>query len=324
MKPIAVLFCLALALGAGACSSGDDPSMADDEREIHYVRNSAFTGEHLRVFLTLEDGTEVSVDTADGDAIDTQPSETLIPDHVARDWTFLKETGGGTALAYALVSWDEEDPADYLMAGWWAQFHGQRPPDLSLADSDQWAIVDGPEIDPSAPPELPLGGRATYTGWAGGLYSYIPGGDRGVELLDEYRGTIEIEADFARSALSGCIGCVGDLVTRRAHFGIFLGDEVRDAEAVAAGYELHLGETPLNPDGTFQGADVTVRHKDRNVIRSDGFWGGAVSNVPDRDGNPRLLTGFSSAGFDEADGGSGTFLGAFVGLSQEFRASGSR
>jgi len=69
---------------------------------------------------------------------------------------------------------------------------------------------------------------------------------------------------------------------------------------------------------------VTVRHKDRNVIRSDGFWGGAVSNVPDRDGNPRLLTGFSSAGFDEADGGSGTFLGAFVGLSQEFRASGSR
>ncbi len=185
MKPIAVLLCIAMTLGAGACSNRDDSPMADDEREIHYVRNSAFTGEHLRVFLTLEDGTEVSVDTADGDAIDTQPSETLIPDHVARDWTFLKETGGGTALAYALVSWDEEDPADYLMAGWWAQFHGQRPPDLSLADSDQWAIVDGPEIDPSAPPELPLGGRATYTGWAGGLYSYIPGGDRGVELLDE-------------------------------------------------------------------------------------------------------------------------------------------
>ena len=323
MKPIAIFLSIALALGAGACSSSNDSSMADEERKIRHVRNSAFTGEHLRVFLTLEDGTDLSVNSAD-DAIQTRPAVTPIPGHRANDWTFVKETGDGTSVAYALVSWDGDDPADYLMAGWWAQFHGQRYPDLSLEDSTQYAIVDGPEIDTSAPPELPPAGQATYAGPAGGLYTYIPGNDPDAQVVDEYEGTITIEADFASATLRGCIGCVGDLVTRHAHFGVFLGDEVRDAQALAAGYELHLGETPLNPNGTFENADVTVRHPERTVTHSEGFWGGAVSNIADRDGNPRLVTGFSSAGFDEADGSSGTFLGTFVGPSEEFQASGRR
>ena len=38
-------------------------------------------------------------------------------------------------------------------------------------------------------------------------------------MIDEYEGEITITADFADGALSGCIGCTGDLVTRRAHFG---------------------------------------------------------------------------------------------------------
>ena len=59
--------------------------------------------------------------TAD-DAVDTQPGATPIPGHQARDWTFFKDTDDGTSVAYALVSWDAARPADYLMAGWWAQF----------------------------------------------------------------------------------------------------------------------------------------------------------------------------------------------------------
>ena len=78
-------------------------------------------------------------------------------------------------MAYALVSWDGDDPADYLMAGWWAEFPGQHLPELSFGDSIQYAIVDGPEIDPSNPPQLPLEGQATYVGQAGGLYAYNMG-----------------------------------------------------------------------------------------------------------------------------------------------------
>ena len=322
-KRLMASLAIVLVLTAGACSRGDDPP--DDEGRIDRGRNSAFTGPRLRVFVTLEDGTEVSVNSAD-DAVATEPGVTPIPGHQARTWTFVKDADIGTSIAYGLVSWDPKDPADYLMAGWWAQFPDQHLPELSFRDSIQYALVDGPEIDPATPPTLPFAGTATYTGQAGGLYRYVPGSDwgedEGANLLDEYEGAIAIEADFAAGALSGCIGCTGDLVTRRAHFGIFLGDDVRDVRAVAADYELHFGATPFNPDGTFEGTEVEVRHPDRAVTQSEGFWGGSLSSLPAEDGNPRLVAGFSAGKFEESDGSAGRFFGTFLALSERFGASG--
>ena len=324
MRPITILLGTVLALTFGACSRNGEP--AEGEGRIQHERNSAFSGPHLRVFLTLEDGTEASVNTAE-DAVATAPGSTPLPGHQARDWTFVKETDDGTTVAYALVSWDSADPADYLMAGWWAQFPGQHPPGLSFADSVQYAIVDGPELDPAFPPELPADGTATYAGQAGGLYAYVPGSDwgehEGAYVLDEYEGAITLTADFGGGTLSGCIGCAGDLVTRRAHFGVFLGDEVRDVRAVAADYELHLGAATVDRAGNFERANVEVRHPDREVTHSEGFWGGGLSSVPDGDGNPRLVAGFSDAEFGEGDGSEGLFYGTFVALSEEFGESGN-
>ncbi len=312
-----------VALTAGACSRREDPPPPDDS--ITFERNSEFSTLHLRVFLTLEDGTDVSVNTTH-DAVATEPGATPIPGHRARNWTFVKDADIGTSVAYALLSWDPDDPADYLMAGWWAQFPGQHLPDLSFRDSIQYSIVDGPEFDLSAPRRLPVEGRATYVGQAGGLYAYEAGSDwgedEGAYVLDEYEGVVTIAADFADGTVSGCIGCAGDLVTRRAHFGIFLGDEVRDARAIAADYELHFGVTPIDPDGTFERDGVEVRHPDRAVTHSEGGWGGTLSNIPDGDGNPRLVGGFSSADFEESDGSAGQFVGTFVALSEPFRATG--
>ena len=140
--------------------------------------------------------------------------------------------------------------------------------------------------------------------------------------FDEYEGAITITADFADGTLSSCIGCAGDLVTRRAHFGVFLGDEVRDVQAVAADYELHFGVTPFNPDGTFEHTEVEVSHPERTVTHSEGHWGGSLSNIPDQTGSPRLVAGFSDAYFEESDGSAGEFFGTFVALSEPFRASG--
>ena len=78
--------------------------------------------------------------------VDSRSAVTPIPGHQARDWTFIKGVEQGTSIAYALVSWDGDDPADYLMAGWWAEFPDQHLPELSFRDSIQYAIVDGPEI----------------------------------------------------------------------------------------------------------------------------------------------------------------------------------
>ena len=324
MRPPTIVLGAVLALTASACARNDAPT-PDDEGPISFERNSEFSGPSLRVFLELEDGTRASVNTTD-DAVDTQPSATIIPGHQARGWTFVKDVEEGATVAYALVSWDPADPADYLMAGWWAQFPGQHLPDLDFSGSEQYAIVDGPEIDPANPPELPLEGQATYIGSSGGLYAYTAGADwgddEGARVIDEYEGTITLTADFANGTVSGCVGCVGDLVTRRAHFGIFLGDEVRDARSVAAGYELHLGETPFEPDGTFAHSDVTVKHPERAITASEGYWGGTFSRIPDQAGDPRLVAGFSGAEFTESDGSAGAFTGAFVAPSEAFRASG--
>ena len=72
-----------------------------------------------------------------------------------------------------------------------------------------------------------------------------------------------------------------------------------------------------------QHTGVEVRHPERTVTRSRGHWGGALSNVPDRDGNPRLVAGFSDATFEESDGSAGLFYGTFVALSEHLRASGA-
>ncbi len=263
------------------------------------------------MFLTLQDGHEASVKTTD-DAIGTRPGETPIPGHEARDWTFLKDAETGTTLAHALVSWDTGNPADYLMAGWWIQFPGQHLPELSLADSEQYAIVDGPEIDPANPPQLPLAGEATYTGSVGGAYRYVPEGDRDAAMVEEHRGTITLSADFGSRTLSGCIGCVGELAAGRAHFGAVLGDEAPDGRALIADYELHLGAAAIGPEGNFEAADIAVRHPERTQVRTKGFWGGLFSNIPNVSGEPRLVAGFSSAVFSESDGGEAVIVGAFV------------
>ena len=162
-KRTIVSLAILLVLAAGACSRRDDPPPPADEGTIDFERNSEFSGPHLRVFVTLDDGTEVSVNTAD-DAVATAPGATPIPGHQARTWTFVKDADIGTSAAYTLVSWDGDDPADYLMAGWWAQFPDQHPPDLSFRDSIQYAIVDGPELDPSTPLPLPLHGQGHLCG----------------------------------------------------------------------------------------------------------------------------------------------------------------
>ena len=310
MKTALTLFAVALVL----CSCRGGGSVHTER--IDFERNSAFTGPHLQVFLN-EDG--LSVNTAE-DAVDTQPGVTPLPGHEARNWTFLKVHEGGTSFVHALVSWDPVEPADYLMAGWWAEFPGQRPPHIAFEDSEQYSLVDGPEIDPAHPPELPLSGRASYAGMAGGLYTYVRGNGWGAAageyVLEEWEGRIALSADFAAGTIGGCIGCDGDLVTRRAHFAIFLGGELLDSEGVAAGYELHLGDAPFGPDGQISHPIVTVRHPARDVVLTDGHWGGVLSNRPDADGNPRLATGFAQALFAESDDSGGQFIGVFVAPSE--------
>ncbi len=324
MKPITILLGLVLMLTAAGCTTGTEYR---EERPIDLERNSDFDGTKLRLYVTLiEDSRRVSVNTED-DAIETSTSPTPIPGHTARQWTFEKDRGEkGFTIAHAVVSWDPDNPADYLLAGWWAEF----PADAETVwDGERWRLVDGPELDHGVAPEIPTVGTASYVGPAGGLYLYTPGSDWGEDegkfVIEEYQGTINITADFQDGTLKGCVGCIGDLVTKRAHFGVFFGEELLDVQETARDYELHLGTAIIRPewDGQFHRDRVTLRHPTRNITLSEGFWGGAVSSKQDADGNPRVIGGFSSVYFEEGDGSVGRIDGSFMAPSETFRASGN-
>ena len=237
---------------------------------------------------------------------------------MGRRWTLLKTQTEGTSLAYALVSWNNDDPTDYLAAGYWLRFPGAHPPRLPLSQAEASLFIDGPEIDPSNPPQMPVLGTATYIGEAGGVFSYRYGSDwTGIEepvAAEEFAGAINITADFGENTLVGCIGCIGDIEIRRAHLYSILGRRVEEPLASPAAYEIRFGNTMINPNGTFENSDVTVSHPERTVTQSEGHWGGSFSNKPDPDGNPRLVAGIADAQFDETDGSRGTFQAIFTAL----------
>ena len=321
MKSISMLLVMMLALTA--CYGGGGGGSPDGV-PIKLEKNTEFDGENLRLFVRLPDRAVTSVNTTDH-VFDVQPGVTPVPGHQARAWTFLKITDDATSVAHALVSWNTDDPADYLVAGWWAEFPDQKPP-LSFEGALQYGIIDGPEIDHGVVPQLPLVGTASYAGPAGGLYAYEFGSgwgeNEGEFVLEEYQGTITLAVDFTDGTLKGCIGCVGDLVTQRGHFGAFLGGEVSDAQGVAKDYELHLATAIIREDGMFDRDRVTLKHPERTVTLSEGFWGGALSSRQDTDGNPRLVMGFSGVYFEENDGSKGELVGSFLGLSERFRENG--
>ena len=320
MKPIPILLVLALALAACSYQQAADPADTFQLRQ-----NSEFDGMTLRFFVTLDDGTEASVNT-DEDLDAVQPAATPMPGHQARALTFFKVKEEGTSLSHALLSWDQDNPADYLAFGWWLEFVGQQPPDLSLQNAVRRAIVDGPELDHGYVPEVPVEGTASYLGQAGGIYRYVPGGEPGEDfenvVVEEYQGTIALTADFFDGTVKGCIGCVGDLVTRRAHFGAILSAEVDAPQGTATDYELHLPSAIFREDAHFLRNKLILRHPERTVTKSEGYWAGALSSRRDTDGNPRLTAGFSYVDFEESDGSYGEFYGSFLGLSERFRENG--
>ena len=298
-----------------------------DEDGISFQRNTTFDGQVLTIDLGSA-GLRLPVLNTARDAEDTAAYVTPFPGHSGRRWNLLRTGHDGTSLAHAVVTWNNEDPTDYLAAGWWIEFQGQHPPTLYMWDdrTRYLAFVDGPELDLSNPPELPAEGQATYSGDAGGAFLYRYGTDWG-DLKDtiaqeEYGATVTVNVDFSRNTLQGCIGCEGDIVTRRSHLAQILGEEVQEIAVPVADYELHFNVTSFNPDGTFESPDVAVMHPERTIAHVDGTWGGQLSSRPDAAGHPRLVAGFNSTFFLEADGSRGLFTGIFAPLSEPFSRSG--
>ena len=242
----------------------------------------------------------------------------LQPGHTSREWLLTENHYDGRILLYAVADWDDDDPSDYLAAGWWLVYQ-PGVPHWEIDSATRGVFLDGPELDPARPPDLPLTGTATYAGGAGGVYTYNYGRDWG-ELAGssehtEFAGPIALIADFGSKRLTGCLGCLGPIeISPGRHLYPILSWRDPDPTASPADYDLHFSAS-FDARGAFEDTGITVTHPERNITQAAGTWRGQFSNVPDADGNPRRVVGSSDVHFAEEDGSTGRFTGIFDALT---------
>ena len=162
------------------------------------------------------------------------------------------------------------------------------------------------------------GERRPNKGPAFGAYSVVHGTDSAGPAasaeVGEFLSTVKLTADFAVHTISGCVGCRDDKV---ALIGVLYDtDEGTDVYFADSGYELHLGSIRLNSDGTFEGGQMRLEHRDILITSTQGAWGGQFSNITDTGGAPRLVAGTFGAEATSAGGSKGAFLGSFVGTKE--------
>ena len=331
MRAASILFATALAPAIGGCHLVVDsdpmtePMEETEEGRIDFSRTTSFDGDKLTVFVSDEEDGKLHLNTV-RDAVETNEFRPRISNHSGRSWVLRNTAHESTTQVYALVSWNNEDPTDYLAAGWWLH-QGEDDP-----YPERVIFVDGPEIDPLMnPPELPVTGTASYLGRGSGIFGYAFGSGwdelEGGYTYDAYRGNMEVVADFEAGTLNGCLGCTGGLLADRTHleyrFEQIPEQYLPEVDVPVKDYEIHFLSVPYNADGSFESgfdsAAASVRHPERDVTGSRGFWGGSLSAFDDEDGNPRLIAGFKDAGFEEEDGSRGFFWGVFTVLSETFR-----
>lgn len=242
-----------------------------------------------------------------------------MPGHSSREWLFTDNHHDGKVLLYATASWSDDDPGDYLAAGWWLVYPPEEPDITEFESATRGVFIDGPELDLSRPPSLPRTGTADYVGGVGGLYTYTYGHGwedlAGSSEIAEFQALLALTADFDSNRITGCLGCIEPIGTAP---GLHLSPVVTwwtpDPTALPAGYDIRFSAF-LDADGAFEDTAITVMHPERTVTRAAGTWRGQVSNVPDVDGNPRRVVGSTDVHFAESDGSHGQFTGIFDALT---------
>ena len=259
--------------------------------------STEFDGDNFAVRIDRRSGSHLYLSTQeDGTFLNPETTSELAGHDKSQDGFIIEYTPRETTLLHGFVSWDSSDPTDYLAGGYWLHASGDV---LGAFDIDEaGAFADGPEISMSNRPTMPVQGTASYRGGAVGLYG---GESATTEEIGIFQGDMALTADFAASTIGGCVGCNG---------GIYL------TGSGASQYTVRLGATPFESNGVFRGTSVTVEHPDLEFVSNSGAWGGMFSNVPDADGDPRLVAGTLGGQAATADSSKAVFVGAYYATSQ--------
>ena len=176
MRRIVFLAALVLPLIVAACLGG--PRMMEIEltdAQKRFKTKTTFEDGVFSVEFTPENGATRTLNTRLHQSYSSsyRLPPPVLPGFSSRAWHLTDNADDGRTFGYALVTWNRDDPTDYLSAGWWLHL----PPGLSFRnrhEAETGVFMDGPELDLSNPPDLPLEGQAVYAGTTGGVYRYQP------------------------------------------------------------------------------------------------------------------------------------------------------
>ena len=147
--------------------------------------STSIVGDVFTLRISRQPGPDLVVSSSDPDLVFGNQEASPIPGHTyTQDGYLIDYTTAGTTGTYAVVSWDDTDYTDYLAGGYWLHWTGDILSDNYFL-SEGGAFVDGPELNLSHRPDMPIIGSASYVGAAEGLYASVTGTDFGPEFQGE-------------------------------------------------------------------------------------------------------------------------------------------
>lgn len=258
-----------------------NPQYGSVYQQVSTSEATAATFDGSRVGLTV--GTTLNLNSDDHNLGSTR-IQTPIAGHTGRSWGLARTTATSLSGAAVFVSWDSDDTADWLAGGNWLHATGNL--EAGTVTVVAGAFVDGPEFEDRT--SMPGSGTATYSGVAGGIYTY--GNPSGDVAVGEVLGNVELTANFSDTTIGGAISGIGE------------------------GVAVTLESTGYMNTGQITPGSVDLMVNGQNFDNA-GRWGGRFSNKDDN-GQPRLVAGTAGADWTESNGNRGAFVGAFVAQKQ--------
>ena len=231
-------------------------------------------------------------------------------------------------LAVLMIDWNDGDHTDYQAGGAWIHATGDptssgytsvevgafadssvtgNSANRSYASAGVGALSNGTGTPLSEPIELPVSGRAWYSGFALGSYSMNYG--RGFEDIPAgsseagtFTSNVQLQAYFGGtvSSVSGCFNCDGRGRVR----GTYWEDSgYKEAVNTSAPIAMAFYNSRINPSGTFstnlvatddageRPANFSVSRSLVRGFRVSGNWDGNVSRQMNSDGVPISMSG---------------------------------
>ena len=296
--------------GSVTQSAGPDGSAITTD-----TAQATFDGQDIRVTVTRGDGSRFTFASTDAAWLEGsfEPSELLISAHTNSKYSYHTDIGSDYFhAAYIESSWGSQ--SDFLAGGYWLRAEGDPYDSATLYEAG--AFVDGPEIDHQNPPTLPVAGTATYRGGAQGVYYHEYHGDSGVPRgtveIGQYFSTATLTVDFAQnSILYGCHDPSFCTKTQVSGHAVDPDGNVYEFQNIPTDY-VYEGTATLQADGSFRSTSVTLSNATDPISSHSGSFGGQFSNIPDANGDPRLIAGTTGGKYTHADGDFGAWVGAFL------------